>query len=296
MKHFSVKNYKALSKINLYLEIAGKRKDGYHEIQTFFYPLSNPHDLINIELNSNKKLIFKADTDELPNNYENLCIKAAQKFAEYAGIIPSWNITLEKRIPVAAGLGGGSSDAAAVLKILNSHYKALSSNTLKKAALEIGADVPYFLKAMPAYAEGIGDKLNYINAAGNNIPVLIAAPNFPVSAAWAYRNFKENPEVKNISGLHTLINGIKSENISYIAENIRNDLAFSIEKKFPVLKILKEELCHSGACECEISGSGPTLFALYKNNRDLEKAANLRTLRNLPIKLYANFAKKDKGI
>ncbi|HOK04883.1 MAG TPA: 4-(cytidine 5'-diphospho)-2-C-methyl-D-erythritol kinase [Victivallales bacterium] len=254
---------RAIAKINLFLEIKNKRNDGYHEIKTVFYPLFDLYD--DIEIESYDFLTIETDHSDLPINQNNICWKAAQYFASEAAIEPRWKIKIKKRIPISAGLGGGSSDAAIVLKILDNLYPGRCE--IRKIAKSLGADVNYFLNPVISLGEGIGENLSNLNI-NLKIPLLIVNPLFPVSSAWAYKNYFSNSSVS----LDSFLNTLKSGDIANIAKNIRNDLAPALYKKFPFLEMIKESLFQTSALGVEISGSGSSLFAIYKSRDDLIRA------------------------
>ena len=186
----TVGNRKAPAKINLFLHITGKRADGYHTIQTIFLPLSKVADIITISATSETGIFITSDSTELPLDESNICYKAAEGFAKLAEIEPNWRIYIQKHIPIAAGLGGGSSDAAAVLKILNDNLKQVDQLKLHQLATELGADVPFFLNPVPSIATGIGDELQPIPM-NMKLNLLLINPQFPISAKWGYQRFSE---------------------------------------------------------------------------------------------------------
>ena len=254
---------KALSKVNLFLEVKGRRPDGYHDIDTVFMPLASPSDTIRIS-DASSGIVITSNDDSIPLDEKNLCWGAASKYAEASSINPSWSIHIEKNIPVAAGLGGGSSDAATVLSLLNREYKCLSDDRLAELALSIGADVPFFLNPLPSRAGGVGEKIVSLGFEAPDIPVLILAPGFPVSAAWAYKNRldSERPEADRVD---KIVNALKACDWKALGPLLYNDLAPALYNKFPFLGMIRNKALESGACGCEISGSGPTLYAVFEN-------------------------------
>ena len=246
---------KALSKVNLYLRITGKRNDGYHEIESLFLPLNDPCDTIHIYQNDSG-LKITSDTDSIPVDKSNICHKAALEFANLANSEPNWHIHIEKKIPVSAGLGGGSSNAAAVLKILNEQYK-VNDKKLNDLATSIGADVPFFLNSVPAVAKGIGEELAPVKLE-NPLYIVLVNPKFPVSAKWAYSHYIKD-EI-NLS-LDELLLNLNSDTPQPF--KILNDLAPAVCKKFPILQIILEKLNQNDEVfAAGMSGSGPTLFAV----------------------------------
>jgi len=169
---------------------------------------------------------------------------------------------------VAAGMGGGSSDAATVLAMLNDEYKVLTEKQLAELALSIGADVPFFLNPGPAKAGGVGEKTELLDFSVSEIPLLIISPGFPVSAAWAYKNRidSERPEPGR---LEKIIESLKTSDWKTLGILLYNDLAPALYQKFPLLRMLKEKALETGAYGAEISGSGPVLYAVYENRETL---------------------------
>lgn len=266
----------AASKINLFLKVTGRRPDGYHDIETLFLPLKNPADVISVIESSEEGIRIVSDDLEIPHDSGNICWKAADKYAVKSGVKPHWDIKVFKEIPVAAGMGGGSSDAATVIELLNKKYNALSPAELKQIALETGADVPFFLNPKPAIARGVGEELVNIDLKNvlNEIPLLIAAPCFPVSAKWAYTH----ADWRNISaprgGMDALIEALLLLDWEKCGRLIHNDLGIAVMKKFPLLQMIKETLQNSKACGVEVTGSGPTLFAIFKTKSDAVSASS----------------------
>ena len=264
------------SKINLFLKVTKRCEDSYHHIETLFMPLDIPADNIQIDFESSAGISICCDTPEVPCDQRNICWKAADAYARKYNIAPAWNIYIEKCIPIAAGMGGGSSDAAAVLRILNNHYHKADSKELAIIALNCGADVPFFLNPRPALASGRGEIFTYPEIEFDKIPLLLINPGFPISAAWAYQNLSS----ENIGELadnfaENFLDALKKRNLKTLSRMIHNDLAIAAYRKFPILSILKQELIDNGAAAAEITGSGPTLFALFETSSQSKKIADI---------------------
>jgi 4-diphosphocytidyl-2-C-methyl-D-erythritol kinase len=258
----------AVSKINLFLQVTGRRADGYHEIKTLFLPLSTPSDIITVYRRDSSGIEITTDSTQVPVDESNICFKAAMKFAEFADISPAWRIHIEKHIPVAAGLGGGSSDAAALLQILNDHIKKIDQSSLRKLALSLGADVPFFLNPVPSIATGIGEELTPVELK-RKLHILLVYPQFPISAKWAYQHLAVVPEGKSEEqpGVGNYLD------VEDISGDIVNDLAPAVYEKFPVMKLLTEQMVRAGAVSAGMSGSGSTIFAICENHNSLLKIA-----------------------
>ncbi len=249
------------AKINLYLNILRKREDGYHDLETIFWPLPWLYDTVEVSLADNG-ISMEIHGAELEADSNNLCWKAAQAFIDAIHLDIAPHINLTKRIPIAAGLGGGSSDAAATLIELNRLCEfPLDKNALHSIATHLGADVPFFLNPLPSLATGIGEKLSEIplNPNTSNFDIILANPGFPVPAAWAYEHWKDCSIDSNAS-LDTILHAIETGDINAIRQNIRNDLEHCIFAKFPVLSMIRSKMEELGIADVHISGSGPTLF------------------------------------
>lgn len=257
-------------KINLFLHVTGRRSDGYHTLETLFLPLPEPSDTLTLEFDAMSGIRLSTDA-ALPTGNGNLAYRAAERYAAESGMAPAWSIALEKRIPAAAGLGGGSADAAGVLKVLEAHYRKLGKKRLREVALGLGADVPFFLDPVPATARGVGEELAPLAGPLPPLHLVLANPGFPVSARWAYGQLPEHSE--HPGTLDGLLRALETGDQDGIARNIRNDLAPALWRKFPLLTVLKERLSKRGAFAVEVSGSGPTLFALFDDQVSAERAA-----------------------
>lgn len=258
------------SKINLFLKIAGKRDDGYHNIETLFLPLKDVYDDIELSLNSSDEIKISSSSKDVPCDNSNLCCKAAERYLKETSIKTGLNIHIGKNIPVAAGMGGGSSDAATVLLILQGLFKALSQEKLAELALAIGADVPFFLKPTASAGYGVGDILRQIEIK-QDFTVVICAPQFPVSAAWAYKNMVKPHICENLK-IDKLISALKQGDFNSIISFVKNDLAQALYNKFPLLESLRNDMLESGLDAVEITGSGPTLFGICKSDEISDSA------------------------
>ena len=252
---------RAGAKINLYLAITGKRPNGYHDLCTVFLPLPELADDIVLETNSTPGIAIQCDSPELPADSGNLCWQAADQFCRSFGVSPQVRITIRKRIPIAAGLGGGSSDAAAILLEMRRLFApAVPDQELGALAAKLGADVPFFLRPAPSLATGIGDVLTPIAVAATP-PVLLAAPGFPVSAAWAYGHWQSNPKPSS-PAVEDLLAALAKGDVDRIAQLTHNDLEYCLLAKFPLLRILRQRMLDLGCLAVHVSGSGPTLFGI----------------------------------
>jgi 4-diphosphocytidyl-2-C-methyl-D-erythritol kinase len=252
------------AKVNLRLEILKKRADGYHEIRTVLQKISLL-DTIHFSLKRGKGISIKADRPDLPTGRSNLVYKAIQsmmKESDYQGGI---HVEIEKKIPLGAGLGGGSSNAATTLMAMNQLLKLnLSMKKLMQKGLEIGADVPFFLLEGSAIGSGIGERLKKIE-----LPALcyvLIYPNFEVSTKWAYQNFVLTNQRIHCN-LHKFLKN--SEGIPRI---LFNHLESVVLEKYPQINTMKKMLYSVGALGAQMTGSGPTVFGLFQNEKNTEEA------------------------
>jgi 4-diphosphocytidyl-2-C-methyl-D-erythritol kinase len=251
---------RAYAKINIGLRILNKRTDGYHNLETVFTRINLFDGIIFEESND---IVLKTNIRGLPSGKNNFCTQAATMLKEQCGVAKGVRIFLNKLIPLGSGLGGGSSDAAAVLSYLPKFWGIeVTKEKLNSIAINIGSDVPYFLEQGAAYATGRGEKLEYFKL---DIPywILLIYPNVSVSTAWAYQNLKMKSN-KNDRSLKDLIQDyIHLPN--KLDEYIKNDFETLVFEKYPQVKKLKLSLFESGADFVQMSGSGSSVYAFYKD-------------------------------
>lgn len=271
---------KAPAKINLLLRVTGKRPDKFHELVSLFHPVTTICDTLAVDLESRAGISISCNAPEVPADSSNLAVKAAAAFAEKRKIAPSWHIELEKAIPAAAGMGGGSSDAGTLLQFLNERYPGLSAEEMNRLACQIGADVPFFLKPSDAVARGVGEKLTPAGSLPMP-PMLAVFPAFPVSAAWAYQHLqKMTPQAQAEEEVQLLIEALQQKDFRKAASLCANDLEHALFDKFPLLSILRKELKQRGALCVHVSGSGPTLWAMFESKEDRNNAATSLSSRD----------------
>jgi 4-diphosphocytidyl-2-C-methyl-D-erythritol kinase len=262
MKYFCNKYSEMLvfpkAKINIGLRITGKRIDGYHNIETIFYPV-NLCDALEIVINEkgSDKDILTLTGYTLPDSLEdNLILMAVGKLRKNFPI-PFLKIHLHKNIPVGAGLGGGSSDAACMLRIMNRIFGfSLSNDELKIIAAGLGSDCPFFIDCQPAFASGKGEILTPVRSVLSGFYVVLLNPGILISTKEAYDDCL--PAVPDTS-LVELIN----EPVSEWKEHIVNDFENTIFRKHPPIKMIKKALYDSGAVYSSMSGSGSTVYGIY---------------------------------
>lgn len=260
---------RAYAKINLGLRILKKRPDHYHDIETVFHQIDLYDELEIVQ--SDEGIEFFTDSSEVPTDSRNLCVHAAQLLRDLSGSRTGVEIKLCKRIPIGAGLGGGSSNAAAVLKALVRFWDLdISKEELLLLAATVGADVPFFIDGGTAYATGRGEKLEPIDL---RLPysILVASPPVQISTAWAYANCtpRGKSEEENLRSVLTK----NLNDPAGLSKNLQNDFESVVFQSFPQVKEAKERLLRSEAEFSLMSGSGGSVFAFF---RDAGKARQLR--------------------
>lgn len=265
----------AHAKINLSLDVLDRREDGYHTLQMIMQTIQL-HDNIKIEeIPSGVEIICNAPY--VPNNSSNIAYKAAEAIINGYSISAGVRITIEKKIPVAAGLAGGSTDAAAVLKGINTLFDlGIEQAELMQLGKTIGADVPYCIMGQTALAEGIGEKLTPLAPLGN-IPVILVKPRIGVSTAWVYKNLKLD-KVSDRPDTAAVISALNTGDIKRIAGNMRNVLETVTIERYPLIQKIKKDLLRLGALGSLMSGSGPTVFGIFESREKARYAFN--RLRN----------------
>jgi 4-diphosphocytidyl-2-C-methyl-D-erythritol kinase len=249
----------APAKINLSLKVLSRRSDGFHEIESLIAPISL-HDRIEIE-KQNRWIDFSCDDQSLPSDDDNLAVRAAKLFLDQTKIKSGVSIKLEKKIPHGAGLGGGSSDAAATLLALNRFFETkLTREELSKLGSTIGSDVPFFLFESAAICKGRGEivqstKLN------KKLAILLLKPGFGVSSAWAYSRWEESKEIP----------GVSYQSLNFDGQTFGNDLERPVFEKFIFLAQLKTWLLKQAEVGAALmSGSGSTVFAILRENVNID--------------------------
>ena len=261
---------KALAKINLGLDVVRRREDGYHEVRMIMQTI-HLYDQLLIKKEKEPGIQIASNLAFLPVNDNNLVYKAGKLLMDEFQIKEGVSVELTKRIPVAAGMAGGSTDAAAMLYGLNEIFGlGLSRKQLMERGVLIGADVPYCLMRGTALAEGIGEKLKSLPPMVK-CPVLIAKPNISVSTKFVYQNLvlDENTVHPDIDGM---IENIKAQDLQAIAAGMGNVLESVTIPHYPIIEEIKDRMKASGAINAMMSGSGPTVFGLFEDEETARKA------------------------
>lgn len=259
----------AHAKINLSLDVLNKRDDGYHNLKMIMQTLQL-HDIITIqEIKSGIEI--ECDAPYVPSNNSNIAYKAAEILIQKFGLNSGVRIKIEKIIPVAAGLAGGSSDAAAVLKGMNNLFDlGMNQQQLMDIGKTIGADVPYCIVGGTALAEGIGEIITPLPKM-DAIPVILIKPRFGVSTASVFKSLQID-KITDIPKTDLLIEALKNKDTNFIGKNLCNVLESVTVERYPLIDKIKRELMSKGSMGSIMSGSGPTVFGLFEDDGIAKKA------------------------
>lgn len=261
---------KAYGKVNLALDVLRKREDGYHDVRMIMQTVGI-YDGIEIVKTDTGKIEIETNIFYLPTNENNIVYKAVKLLFDEFNITEGVRIKLKKFIPVAAGMAGGSADAASVMYGINKMFDlGLSLNELKERGVKIGADVPYCLMRGTALSEGIGEKLKRLPDM-IQCPVLIAKPPISVSTKYVYENLKLNEDMKH-PDIDGMIEAIENQDLEMIASKLENVLETVTAKEYPEIEDIKKTMLECNALNSIMSGSGPTVFGLFKDKDDAYKA------------------------
>lgn len=264
------------AKINLGLNVVKKREDGYHDLETVFYPV-DIHDRLEIALREDGTretvgdVVFRAEGNPIEGTADqNLVVKAYRLLAE-SHALPPVDITLEKRIPMQAGMGGGSSDGAFAIRLLNDLCRLnMSNDEMQRTAARLGADCAFFIKAQPAYAEGIGERLSPLALDLSDYKMVVVKPPVAVSTREAFAGIKPKRPVKNCRE-------IVMQPMETWRELLVNDFEEGIFVLYPRLAAIKQRLYDLGAVYAAMSGSGSALFGFFKEAPALDDFKDCET-------------------
>ena len=261
---------KAMAKINLGLDVVGKRPDGYHEVRMIMQSI-HLYDSISITKTKTNSIKISTNLPYLPVNENNLVYKAADLLLTEFHLPKGLFISLRKHIPVAAGMAGGSSDAAATLVGINKLFHlGLSKEELMKRGVTLGADIPFCIMRGTALSEGIGEILTPIMGMPD-CPILIAKPDINVSTKYVYENLHLDSSTKH-PDIDGLIQSIKGHDLPGIADKIGNVLESVTVNKYPVIEKIKNCMKEQGALNALMSGSGPTVYGIFESKERAYKA------------------------
>ena len=261
---------KSRAKINLSIDVLGKRQDGYHLVEMIMQTI-DLYDLIESNEKDNYQITIKSTSDEIPLDCNNLVYKAANLIKKTSNINKGVEIHIKKNIPVAAGMAGGSSNAAAALVGLNKLWNLnLSNQQLEKIGLKLGADVPFCINGGAVLASGIGEELTPIKGLTKDVCILVCKPDLFVSTKEVYECI-DSKDIDKRPNNKFLIECLKNEDTRQLAENMFNVLEGVTMDKHPVIQQIKDIMTNNRALGAMMSGSGPTVFGLYENREDAVK-------------------------
>ncbi len=284
---------RALAKINLGLDILRKREDGYHEVRMIMQTIQM-YDVLKMKKVKKPGISLSVNYPYIPSDERNLVYKAAKLLMEEFQVREGVDICLEKFIPVAAGMAGGSSDAAAAMVGINRLFKlGLSERELMDRAVNIGADVPYCIMRGTALAEGIGEKLTRIA----QIPdcfVLIGKPGISVSTKMAYESLQLD-KISSHPDIDGMIRDIENGDLLTMTEKMGNVFEPGIIEKYPVIGEIKNLMEDNGALKAMMSGSGPTVFGIFDDREKMEAAAAVLRESGLAKTVFATEVTKTGG-
>lgn len=276
---------RAMAKINLGLDVLHKREDGYHEVRMIMQTIQM-YDVLEMKKVKKPGISLSVNYPYIPSDERNLVYKAAKLLMDEFQVKEGVDIRLEKFIPVAAGMAGGSSDAAAAMVGINHLFKlGLSEKDLMDRAVNIGADVPYCIMRGTALAEGIGEKLTRI-AQVPDCYVLIGKPGIGVSTKTAYESLQLD-KIQSHPDIDGMIRDIENGNLLAMTDKMGNVFESGIIGKYPVIGEIKDLMEANGALKAMMSGSGPTVFGIFDDREKMEAAAAVLRQSNLAKTVFA---------
>jgi 4-diphosphocytidyl-2-C-methyl-D-erythritol kinase len=263
------------AKINLYLRILGKRPDGYHELETLMLPLDFGDEITLSSQGSG--LILECDNPNLPTDDSNLALRAAKRLAERYNVKQGAKIVLTKRTPLAAGLGGGSSNAAAVLLGLTRLWGLQADDSiLHELAAGMGSDINFFMVGGAALCRGRGELIEPVSCKFS-ASVLLVNPGFGISTKWAYESWARAAAESRLTvsppQVSLLVRALAEDDLAGVSRSLFNSLEAPSIRKFPVLELIKKAMCDDGASGALMSGSGATVFGLFADRKAAEISA-----------------------
>lgn len=282
---------KAYAKINIGLDVLRRREDGYHELKMIMQTVDICDDLI-FEKTAKSGIVIQTDREELPVDGGNLIYRAADLLLQEKGITQGVKISLTKRIPIAAGMAGGSSDAAATMHGLNElFHMGYSIQQLKELGVKLGADIPYCLVGGTMLSEGIGEMLTPLPAPPECF-LVVAKPDINVSTGFVYGNLQAD-KLTYHPDIDGMTEALRSGDLSGITDRLGNVLETVTIKEYPIIEDIKELLRNMGAENALMSGSGPSVFGIFKKHKTAEAAARGVADRQLAEQIFVTTFRND---
>ena len=278
------RNYKARAKVNLALDVCRRLENGYHEIRTVMQTV-DIYDELEFKRRKDPDIILSVSSrDYLGNLENNLIFRAAKLMKQQYNIQQGVEIRLKKNIPVAAGMAGGSTDAAATMLAMNEMYElGLTREQLMEQAVRLGADIPFCIMGGTAMAEGIGEQLSPLPAPPDAF-LLIVKPPIMVSTQWVYQRLQLD-KVGHHPDIDGMVEALEQGNLKGITDRMENVMETVTEKEHPIITDIKKMMCGSGAMNAVMSGSGPSIFGIFREEEAARAAA-----------AYVDQTLKTKGI
>ena len=265
---------KSRAKINLSIDVLGKRPDGYHLVEMIMQTI-DLFDNIKIFSLEEDQIIISSNSKDIPVDSSNIVYKAANLIKQEFNIKKGVEIYIDKNIPIAAGMAGGSSNAAAVLVGLNKLWGLnLSKNELKELGLQLGADVPFCIEGEASLAENIGEKLTNIEGLSQDVFILVCKPELFVSTKEVYEAI-DSKIIEKRPDNKLLIRLLKENNIELSSKNMYNVFESVTKEKYPIIKEIERIMIDNKALGAMMSGSGPTVFGLYTNEDDAQRCKKI---------------------
>ena len=275
---------KARAKINLGLDVVRRREDGYHEVKMVMQML-RLYDQIDIEKTQESGIFVRSNLSFLPTDERNIAYKAAKVLIDQFGLEQGVIIRIEKHIPVAAGMAGGSTDCAAVLYGMNKLFGLrLNQKKLRELGVKLGADVPYCLMRQTALSEGIGEILTPISPL-QDCPILIAKPSVSVSTRHVYEHLKLDEQTMH-PDIDGIVTALADGDLYGVTDRMANVLETVTVPEHPVIDEIKKQMMASGAVNALMSGSGPTVFGIFDDEEKAKKACEDMKASGLARQIY----------
>lgn len=284
---------RAMAKINLGLDVLRKREDGYHEVRMIMQTIQM-YDLLDIRKKSEPGIVLSTNLPYVPSDERNLVYKAAKLLMDEFDVKEGLSMKLTKSIPVAAGMAGGSSDAAAAFVGVNRLFHlGLSEEELMKRAVQVGADVPYCVMRGTALAEGIGEKLTSLPGLPRCY-VLVSKPGINVSTKLAYENLKLD-SIQKHPDIDGMLRDIENQDLKSLTSKMENVFEPGIIRQYPVIQEIKDLMEANGALKAMMSGSGPTVFGIFDDRAKMREAAEVLKQSHLAKTVFATqiYNRKD---
>ena len=279
-----IMSLKALAKINLGLDVLGRRENGYHDVRMVMQTMYL-YDNITLQKIEEPEIQLKTNLHFLPLDDKNIAYKAAKMLMEEFQIPGGIRITLDKHIPVAAGLAGGSSNAAAVLVGMNRMYDlGLSEQNLMDRGVKLGADVPYCVMRGTVLAEGIGEILTPLDPMPKCY-ILVAKPAIGVSTKVVYEKL-DSKEIENHPNIDAILEGLKEQDLRKVASSMGNVLEQVTVDDYPIIDEIKSVMMQAGALNAMMSGSGPTVFGIFEDKKTAKEAQRKMRSSGLTKQIY----------